>query len=240
MARILIFSSDIRATETWIPWLEKDHDVTNIRTEESLIPVILSWQPEVLLYFEKKINEKVIEKIRDNFNSQTLGIIFVAAQYNLREEVLAFKSGVDHYLLFSTPHHSINVRIESLAKRISKRNISPHFEENLLISLPQRIEKIKYGELVFYPLQNLVQFQSKSIRIPPAQSKLLNALLTHQEELLSREWFRGVLFKGSNISLRSIDAHISKLKRNIPLLEGQILNIYGKGYTLKAAETKAS
>ena len=235
MQRIAILTSDRRKLENWLSWLEQDYEIAIVSSDETLLPLLQSWRPHLFIYHDKNIREPFLKNILRNFQTIPFGFITVAHQYNLREELLAFELGVDHYLLVSIPAESVRTRIQSLINKNESRNqVSA---DNNLISLPHKQEKIHYKEIVLYPDQSLLKIKGELIRITPTQIHLLIAFLTHPDELLTRDWLQKNVFKRTAISQRSIDAHIAKIKRLIPTLRNDIVSIYGKGYILKGLKS---
>lgn len=264
MRRIVIFANKGSPLDAWRPWLEQDFEVTFITSEEALLPLIQSWLPNILIYFSQPIDSDLIESIYShttaaNFN---LGLVIVAAQYDLREEIRAFQLNADHYILASTPSQSIKARIHSLVIKNERSRGQLLLDDSVLlpknlvsltknlISLPKNSaplqnnvlnsEKLFYKDLILLPEQNVIQYLDQYIRVTPTQFRILIALLKNTDKVLSREWIRLNVFKGANISLRSIDAHISKLKRAIPTLNTEIINVYGQGYICKSEKSRAS
>lgn len=238
MFRLLIFTNEKLDLKTWQPSLESEFEITYISNEESFIPLVRSWRPHVVVYCDKKISEKLVNSILKESSMKPLGFIIVAPVYNLREEQLAFRLGADHFILSTTPIESIKARLFGLAKKI--QNISIESKENVQPLLPQKLDILHYGELELLPDQNILRVRGQISRITPTQVRLLMAFLTHQNQLLTRDWIQKYIFHGSKISGRSIDAHISKLKRAIPILRPEIINVYGQGYILKSLPARVA
>ena len=240
MKKVVVYTSSGSSIETWRPWLEQHFEIAFITSPESLLTLIKTWSPDVLIYAENKIQKELLSKISTYAHQLhlLLGIVVVAQQYNLREELLSFQLNADHFILASTPPQSVLARLQSLiVKNDQLKNHNTHEDP---IILPKKVDQLKYKELVLLPDQNIVLRRDLPIRITPTQTRLFLALLTHPDQVLTREWIQSHVFNGAHISLRSIDAHIAKLKRALPCLNTEIINIYGQGYILKSYNNKAS
>lgn len=235
MPRIVVFTNEKGDLESWRPWLEQDYEVTFISTSSSLLPLLLSWQPQLLIYYDKKIREPFLKTIFSQTQNLYYGFITVMPYYDLREELVAFQLGSDHFILASSPVESVRARIRSLMQKIQARaTIDPALP---LISLPSQTEKIQYKDIFLYPDRHVLRVKGEVVKVTPTQFRLLTAFFTHTDELLTRDWLYKYVFAGSSISPRSIDAQIAKLKRAVPLLQKDLINIYGQGYLLRAAKT---
>lgn len=79
---------------------------------------------------------------------------------------------------------------------------------------------------------------SKKIHLSPVQLRILSALAENLDQVLHREKLKQLVWPGEKIASRSIDAHVSKLKRLIPELQENLVNIYGKGYLLSSSKVE--
>lgn len=83
-----------------------------------------------------------------------------------------------------------------------------------------------------------LNFEGKSYSLTPHQSHILYALFQSPNELITREWMMEHIWRGEKISSRSIDAHVSKLKKAVGEFAGNIVSVYGKGYILSDKASK--
>jgi DNA-binding response OmpR family regulator len=238
MFRIVLFTPKKEDLSDWHSWLERDFEIAHVTNEETIIPLLQSWAPHIFIYFDTQIREATIDPIVKILITKNIKFVFVAPFYELRSELLAFQFGADHFLLTSSPTESIKARLISMAKK--NHAIAKVTTEINLLQLPQQIETVEYNGLVLHANQNIVQIGSQAIRITPTQTMLLLAFFTHAGELLTRQWLIQNIFKNSKITPRTIDAHIAKIKRILPQLTNEIINVYGQGYTLKKSPSKAA
>lgn len=229
MQRIVVFSSKPINLTSWQPSLEKDFEVTYITSENSLLPLLLSWQPHAVIYSEPQINERFLQKTLSAVAHLKICLFVISPYYDLRQEFLAFHLGADHYLLVNTPIESVKIRLQSSIRKNELKMLSPP-PGTQPIKLPQHTDFIEHKDFLVYPNQNILRHKGTLIHITPTQMKLISALMARPGELLTREWIRKNIFNNADISLRSIDAQIAKLKKSIPILQTAIINIYGKGY----------
>lgn len=149
----------------------------------------------------------------------------------------AFKLGCDQFVDRGGNAQRLMLSLFALKKRLDRT----HQVEGR--SNPDRKEsraKIKLGDIEVYPNDYLVHYKGEVVRTTPTQFKLLLSFVSKTDELLTREWLQEHIWEDSNISHRSIDAHISKLKKLIPDLSESLINIYGKGYMLSTSSISSS
>lgn len=237
MHKVLLLTSKKDDLSHWRVWLDSNFEVTQITNIDSLTPLLRSWRPHVVLYYDNEIRSEIISRVF-NSTSKKIGLVIISPKYSLRHELVAFQNGADHFLIEKTPIESIKIRLLSLAKKIKQQNIGPQIEPTL--GLPQNIKIHTFRNLKIYTEQNAVKFQDKFIKLTPTQTYLLIAFITHPNELLTRKWLKDHIFKNTKNQLRSIDAHISKLKSKLPMLNRDIISLYGQGYVLRVQNTQAA
>lgn len=230
MHRIVVFTSKPIDLTFWQPSLEKDFEVTYLTNENSILPLLLSWHPHAVIYAEPQIRKQFLQNTLSAIAPLKICLFVISPQYDFRQELLAFQLGADHYLLANTPIESVKIRLHS---SIQKNEFAdkPTQNQNILpAQLPQHTDVIKHKDFLVYSNQNILRYRGSLIHITPTQMKIISALMTRPGELLTREWIRKNIFNNNEISLRSIDAQIAKLKKTVPALQNLIINIYGKGY----------
>lgn len=228
MFRLVVFTSKPIDLTSWQPSLESDFEVTYVTNEKSLLALLLTWHPHAMIYAEPQIREVFLESVLSASAHLKICLFVVSLQYDFRQELLAFQLGADHYLLASTPIESVKIRLQSSIKKNELK--LPQHQNIQPIKLPQHADVIRCKDFLVYPGQNILRHKGSLVRITPVQIKLVSALMVRPGELLTREWIRKNIFDNAEMSLRSIDAHIAKLKKSAPIFQNVIINIYGRGY----------
>ncbi len=183
----------------------------------------------VLLDIESPISNSIYS-LRKSFG-YGLGIISIGNDTRTNIET-AFKNHSDMFIRRTAHPQQLILSCFALKKRLERTN-QVEQRENPKSRSDSRA-RIKLGEIEIFPKDYLVHYEGKAIKVTPTQFKLLLSFVSKTDELLSREWLQEHIWEDSNISHRSIDAHISKLKKIIPSLSGSLINIYGKGYMLNS------
>ncbi len=168
-----------------------------------------------------------------------------------KKEEQAFLSGADHFIPlkpeFGKPDcldgQPLVWRVDSLWRRFKRAQEEGNTQlkvvtasSSQLIESPTSTESpkgsppLRIGELEILPEDYLVRRQGERVSLTPTQFRLLLSFVGHPETLLSRQWLKENVWENSEISLRSIDAQISKLRKLVPEIDLCLINIYGKGY----------
>lgn len=86
------------------------------------------------------------------------------------------------------------------------------------------------GHAKLLPQTHEIEESGLRYSLTPIQMRLLITFSSFPDKLLTRDWLRFKVWNGEPISQRSIDAHISKLKKLIPSLLEPLESVYGRGY----------
>lgn len=145
----------------------------------------------------------------------------------------AFRAGCDYY---DTREISNGLKIKLTLFGLKKRlDRTQAINQRQIETRKDTRAKINLGPIDVFPNDYLVQCHGENLKTTPIQFKLILSFLTRPDELLTRQWLQENVWDNHPISHRSIDAHISKLKKTLPELSPSLINIYGKGYMLSSA-----
>jgi DNA-binding response OmpR family regulator len=149
-------------------------------------------------------------------------VIFLTAKSQKEDVIDGFKSGADDYMTKPFSMEELLYRIEAILRRTSTPAVKKK-EENYTI-----------GTYSFDPLNQMLIFEEKSIKLTTKESELLELLCTHGNEILERNFALKTIWIDDNyFNARSMDVYITRLRKYLrkdPSVK--ILNIHGKGYKL--------
>lgn len=93
---------------------------------------------------------------------------------------------------------------------------------------------LKLDSLVLYPDLLAIDILPEKEKVPLThkEAKLLRLLMEKYPEHASREEINHFVWQGAKISPRSIDCHISRLRKRIEGAELDVTCVYGQGYLL--------
>lgn len=212
---------------------EKHFDIQRANSEQVAFFLIREADVKlVLLDIESPLSSS-IHSLRKSFG-YNIGVIGVGNDTRSNIET-TFRNNGDVFVSRSAHPQQLILSCFALKKRLERTN---QVEQRANPNRSDSRARIKLGEIEVFPRNYLVHFQGQAIKTTPTQFKLLLSFISKTDELLSREWLQEHVWEDSTISHRSIDAHISKLKKLIPSLSRSLINIYGKGYMLNSSNLK--
>ena len=235
-SKLLIYSPNNHFLEDLIAPLSKSYDVQISTTAEMSLFLAREWSPEFCLIDMDSKEEGVLSSLRQSYHHLKMGV--VAFSQNSQKEETAFRLGADHFLSSSTAFPPLHWRLTAIQKRNTGAH-TPH-KNNHQNSHEQRVSSITLGPWRIFPNDYLIKKDNQVISNTPTQFNLLMAFITHRDQLLSREWLKEYVWENAQISPRSIDAQISKLKKLLPELDRYLSNVYGKGYIFSIPDGEAS
>ncbi|MCB0413642.1 MAG: response regulator transcription factor [Bdellovibrionales bacterium] len=207
---------------------KKDFKVQLASSAKMMLFLAKEWEPQICIIDGDSEIIESLEDLRKLHSYSNLGIIVLSKQNNIIIEEKSFFYGADHHIQTPCKYNSIKWRIKNLLYRMQDNNFSEK-----TIPLEKKVGHfniIEIGNIHIYPKDYIVKMNEKIINTTPTQFKLLLAFANNKDHLLSRTWLKQTVWENSDISPRSIDAQISKLKKLLPELDLYLANIYGKGY----------
>lgn len=135
----------------------------------------------------------------------------VLEAYNLKARVWVYPRKFEPIALSQFIRHLIKPDVSGLAKSLRFKDLAFDVEQFSLTIEPQ------------------CEVQA----IPPKEARILRILMKSAGKPISRQDISEALWDGMKVSARSLDSHISRLRRRIEGSESTIESIYGGGYILK-------
>lgn len=236
--KVLIASTDPYFLSQSLTDMRELYNLQLAATSEVASFLIKEWEPQMALIDGDSLMINSLEHIRFLAPIRKMGLIVMSSSMNQQKEEKAFREGSDYFLSTKISSRSLQLRIESLLRRLnhsapsSQPSIIPVEKNHSTFSNSRDSSCIKFMDISIFPQNFLVKRHQQIINTTPTQFKLLLAFISQPEHLLTRNWLKEQVWDNADISHRSIDAQISKLKKQIPELGKHLINIYGKGYML--------
>lgn len=161
------------------------------------------------------------QKIRESGND--VPIIFLSARTDEATVVKGIKNGADDYLRKPFGLEELKVRVNKFIKRLA-----PH------------LQTIRFGDLTIDPSKRIVTLMGEMISLGRKELDILTLLARRSGDIVTRESILNSLYENADLYDRTVDSHMSHLRKKIREVAGkslQITSVYGLGYRL---EWKAS
>lgn len=160
---------------------------------------------------------ELCQKVRDAGNE--VPIVFLSARTDEATVVKGIKNGADDYLRKPFGLEELKVRVNKFVKRVV-----PH------------MQTIKFGELTIDPAKRIVMIMGKMISLGRKELDILTILARKAGDIVTRENILSSLYDNADLYDRTVDSHMSHLRRKIRDVAGpslKISSVYGLGYRLE-------
>ncbi len=148
-------------------------------------------------------------------------IIILSAQYRIQDMVLAFQMGAEDYLIKPFNPIELKIRVESKIKNNSrsKEALPLTIIENLTINSIERVVTLTKDNT------------SKNVELTATEFRILNYFANNKEHVIEREQLISAIWNyGCHISDRTIDSHISRIRKKINESNYSIFAVQKVGY----------
>ena len=234
--KLLAVSPADQFAASFLGVLKPFFDIQLASTLDMALFLVKEWEPDLVLANMSSDLQEFPAQCGEYFDNPQKSLIVV---------VNSLPTSLDKYhrwnvsaLLDTTDSpEKVLFQIRSLHGKVSKFTVSRGSSSG------SETEVTPFKEVLglkIYENDYMVKRGDQIITTTPTQFKLLIAFANHPDQLLYRTWIKQEVWQNSDISPRSIDAQISKLKKLIPELEGSLMNIYGKGYILAESHKNAA
>ena len=160
---------------------------------------------------------KVCKLIRANRPIQKLPIVILSASSSENDRLRALEFGADDYLAKPFNPRELVLRTRNLLRRC---------EENVLT------EEIVIGDLLINIPRNLVRVREQKLSLTPTEFRLLRFLAEHRDRIFSRnELLLNVWQYEANVTSRTVDTHVRRLRDKLGSAGHYIGTIRGVGYS---------
>ncbi len=196
--------------------LVKPHDYFSLALKEN--PMIFLFVSNSFDFL--KAQTTVVREHQQFYNH---GIISVMNSPSMSEQRELFELGSDMVLTQHTEMERIYLECYSLNRRINGF---------------QNSSVVQFGPYIIDFLKHEIQYNGRITELEPIHTKLIKVFFEHADQLVSRKHIKDVVWKQQDVSPRSIDAQISKLKKKFPEFGRSIESVYGQGYVFRTQHSK--
>lgn len=167
---------------------------------------------------------KMAEQIRkDKIN---VPIIFLTAKDTENDMLTGFSVGGDDYISKPFSIKEVIARVKAVLKRTDKQNISTVKED-----------KLSYNNFVIDLKLKELFINEEKIILTKTEFELLSLLAKHPDRMFSRENIIRKLWQDTPyITERTVDVHLTRLRKKLGVYASVISNRTGYGYRFNTAE----
>jgi two-component system response regulator CpxR len=164
------------------------------------------------------------EVLRQLRAQSPLPVLMLTARGDHRERVKGLEMGADDYLPKPFDPDELAARMLAILRRINGR-------------LPSTAVPLEVGELRLVPGSRAAYFRGRDLGLTAMESEILESLMRSRGRVVSRDQLTRQLYNRESSPLdRSIDTHVSRIRRKIGADKEIILSVRGTGYQLRLPE----
>lgn len=229
MAKILLVDDDIEITELLTQLLEIEGFVIDVAYNGMQALEMLNDEYDIVLLdiMMPILNgTETLKLIRKRSN---IPVLILSARSDGVDKVIALELGADDYLPKPFDTRELVARIKAILRR---NNFNHPFDENLY----KDRRDIYFSGLTLHSNNQQVFYNNVNLELTGTEYLLLQKLILSSGKILSREYLSKEIL-GKNITPfdRSIDMHISNLRKKLPQRkDGQpwFKTLRGRGYLI--------
>ncbi len=157
------------------------------------------------------------QKVRES--GQEIPILFLSARTDEATVVKGINCGADDYLRKPFGVEELKVRMNKILKKFS---------------LPSTT--ITFGDLTIDPNKRMVTIMDKIVTLGRKELEILLLLARRAGDIVTRENILTALYENADMYDRTVDSHMSHLRKKLKEVAGstlQINSVYGLGYRLE-------
>ncbi|MFZ7203016.1 response regulator [Avibacterium avium] len=229
MAKLLLVDDDVELLELLAELLriEGFEVETAVNGKACLEKLDASYQLVLLDVMMPVLNGiETLKKIRQNY---TTPVMMLTARGDEIDRVLGLELGADDYLPKPFNDRELVARIKAILRRTES-----HYPPNEENGKKEQSPFLEFEGLVLYPKRQQAMYQDKDLELTGTEFALLQSLMSNPGQILSRDHLSlTVLGKSLTPFDRSIDMHMSNLRRKLPERQDDLpwfKTLRGKGY----------
>jgi len=165
---------------------------------------------------------EVLREIRSDREIAGTPVIMLTAKGDETDRIVGLELGADDYVPKPFSPREVVARVKAIFRRIVSKAVHP--EEAVY----------RKGDLLLDVARHEVRYRDRIVPLTSKEFRILMVLMASEGKVLSRETIlERVWEEGTYVLDRTVDVHVAKLRRKIPLLAKSIETVKDVGYKLR-------
>jgi two-component system response regulator MtrA len=161
-------------------------------------------------------------------------IVICSATPQKRDAILGLKLGADDFIAKPFDIYELEARVEAVLRRTTQTRVNNEASHS-------QPDHIRVGELIIDRSRRRVTLGGEPIQLTPTEYRLVSALASRPDEILSRDDLATLVWGYQDASSgRTIDVHIRRLRVKLsqgPVPAPAIVAVRGFGYKMAVEDT---
>lgn len=219
-SKVLIIDDEAEFCQSVQDYLEaKNFKVHKAFNKSEGIQQAQSFQPDLVILDKKLGTEhgfEVINALRGDEGLKQVPVIMLTGCADYNDKIEAFKLGADDMLTKPISLQELEVRTQAMLKRTKG-------------SLAQG-QKVSVGNLVINMRTQEVWIENSELELTLTEYKILLELVTHRGSVIGRDQLSDQFLSSRSGSSRTLDVHVTALRKKMGGLGRRVKTIRGQGY----------
>ncbi len=169
---------------------------------------------------------EVCRRIRSDPSVADTGVLMLTARGDEYDRIVGFEVGADDYVVKPFSVREVVLRVKALARRT--------FERRQAAQALDAGRRLRHAGLEVDPIRHRVFLESEEVALRPLEFKLLVLFLENPGRVFSRaDLLEEVWGMPGDLSTRTVDTHIRRLRSRLGPYEDAIETVPGFGYRLR-------
>jgi DNA-binding response OmpR family regulator len=225
-ARVLLVDDDRELCQMLTEYLNAEHfEVKSVHDGGDALEELRAGEFEILILDVMLPSVGGFDVLRELGAAYTTPILMLTARGDDVDRIVGLELGADDYLSKPFNPRELVARIRAILRRASNRASRGSVPDELVV-----------GPITLNAGTHLVHVAEKPVPLTGAEFRVLELLMRSAGQVISREAMTEQALGRKLVAYdRSIDTHISNLRRKLDLEAGrnpEIKNVRGSGYTL--------
>ncbi len=163
---------------------------------------------------------EVCKKLRADPKTAAIPVIMLTAKGEETDKIVGLELGADDYLTKPFSPKELMARVKALLRRTEQPGA--------------KTQSYGYADLYLDAVKHEVLHKNKEVSLTAKEFGLLEQLLQNKGRILTRDVLLDRVWGyDAEVTTRTVDVHVRRLREKIPLLADAILTIKSYGYKLK-------
>ncbi|MES2857507.1 MAG: response regulator transcription factor, partial [Bdellovibrionota bacterium] len=168
---------------------------------------------------------KLCSMLQSSGDFESIPIVFLTAKTSISDKVLGFQLGADDFITKPFDQLELKARVDSKIRRLERDKR----ESDIVRVGDLEINKSSQKAVV------TTDGNTTELDLTPLEFKLLLLLANKPNHVFSRDEILNTVWGESiHVYSRSVDTHISKLRKKLDSYSGLIESVHGSGYRIGA------
>ncbi len=222
---ILIIDDELAHTGILSELLSDRYEILTANDGETGIRLALLHLPDLVLLdvrLPKQSGLAVCSSLRGSEKTRDIPIIIMTGHDNQEARTMAYRMGADDYVSKPFALDEVLARIESKIRRLDEKQ-APR-------------QQMTLGNLTIDRAKMEASVNGATLMLSALEFKLLEYFVENREQILSRDRILEDIWKSAVVTPRTVDTHVSFLRKKLADSTYAIRTLYGAGYILKPRE----